>query len=299
MVQLTTASPIIATLILISGESTLITNNAPVFEKSPSSRGSFALVIGYRQVTTAGSEQLSSLDGPFLHIGNLSIGRSDPRSLNVCIRRPGFEGCVMDTSSGIRSIVVRSPGQGNYSFPGWLGNSAGIFSASDGRVEFGVLLTSYSFISVLSFGSPLPTGIFGATASLSQSSPFEFSGVDNDFGDGVSHGMLDTRDIELSRCYSRTEGFERSRGLRGSPTVPTGIFGATASLSQSSPLELSDVDNDFGHGVARGMLNTRGIEHTHCYSRTEGYERSRGLLPHGPREVPAPPARQNRQELID
>jgi hypothetical protein len=60
---------------------TFITDGVPLFGTDPLNRGSYDLVIAYRNVTSAGSEHLSSLSGPFLHIGDLRTAGPDFESL--------------------------------------------------------------------------------------------------------------------------------------------------------------------------------------------------------------------------
>jgi hypothetical protein len=121
--------------------------------------------MGFRQVTAAGTENLSSLDGPFLHVGNLSVPDPDSHQLKFCIRRRWFERCLDDEAGRIRSVIVRSDGDGNYSFPGWLDDNEGNFAGIDGTLDFGVDPDDL-FIAVLIFGSARPTHEFGPTGDL-------------------------------------------------------------------------------------------------------------------------------------
>jgi hypothetical protein len=137
--------------VLISGGSlTFITNDAPLFSNSPRNVGSFDLVIGYRRETSDGSEHLSSLEGPFLHVGSLSIPDPNSNSLKFCIRRVGFERCFDDRTGRIKSVIVRDPGAGPYSFRAWLDGIGGDFASSDGQTAFPVE-SNYSFLDNLTF----------------------------------------------------------------------------------------------------------------------------------------------------
>jgi hypothetical protein len=144
-------APVNATSMMISHASlTFITDGPVLFGRSPQGQGLFDLVIGYRRATYSNSEELSSLEGPFLHIGDLSTPDSGSHFFEFCARRSSFERCLNDTSGRIRSVIVRSGSQGNYSFPGWLNGVCGHFEPSDSITELGIDMW-YSFISVLSF----------------------------------------------------------------------------------------------------------------------------------------------------
>jgi hypothetical protein len=147
--------PITASSISISNASLIfIANAAPLFAASPSSVRWFDVVIAYRTVTMAGTEHLSSLEGPFLRTGNLSIPDRDLGSLEFCVRKGrthcenSFECCFENRAGLIQSAIVPSLTDGLYSFPGWLNAHDVNCATSDGRVEFVVDLNS-SFIDVL------------------------------------------------------------------------------------------------------------------------------------------------------
>jgi hypothetical protein len=135
--------------IMISSTSMFVTSGAPLFGVSPSNVGWFDLVIGYREVTSEGTERLSGLDGPFLHIGNLSIP-ADSRSLEFCVRDQGFERCFDDTMGRIKSLIVRGSRLGDYTLAAWVDGNGGSFATPDGTTHFAADLND-SFISVVEF----------------------------------------------------------------------------------------------------------------------------------------------------
>jgi hypothetical protein len=135
--------------IVISSTLVFITSRAPLFGVSPSNVGWFDLVIGYRQPTSEGTELLSSLDGPFLHIGNLSIP-VDSRSMEFCVRDSGFERCFDDRMGRIESLIVRGGRLGNYTLAAWVDGNGGAFAAPDGSIHFTVDMDD-SFISAVEF----------------------------------------------------------------------------------------------------------------------------------------------------
>jgi hypothetical protein len=138
--------------ILISNASLVfITDYPPLFDSSPSNNGSFDLVIGYRETSSEGCEPLSLLEGPFVHIGELVVSRCEDPLLEFCIQKPGFERCIGRDGIRIRSVIVRSPGEGSYTFPGSLDGIPGRFEASDGTSDIAM---NSSFIDILSFRRP-------------------------------------------------------------------------------------------------------------------------------------------------
>jgi hypothetical protein len=134
----------------------MVTDDMPLFGKSPSSVGEFDLVIGYRCVTSEWHERLSSLDGPFLHVGNLTLPDYGWNSSTVCVRKGSFQRCFDDKNGPIRSIVARITCEGNYSFPGWFDNDPHILKTIDNQTSFPVYLND-SFIDGVSF-EPRPFG---------------------------------------------------------------------------------------------------------------------------------------------
>jgi hypothetical protein len=182
--------------ILFSAASlTFIANNAPLFETSPSSEDWFDLMIGYRQVTTVQSERLSSLSGPFVHIGNINVSASESDSFGLCIRRNGHERCFDPRVGGIRSMIVGTPGASHYSFPGWIDGVCGTFAASNGALDF-LIDSTDSFIEVLSF---MP----GATCQFVPSATFSLSGMIGQISRIEFSAVFDaTRAIDLSSCHS-------------------------------------------------------------------------------------------------
>jgi hypothetical protein len=124
------------------------------------------LVIAYREVTYEGSENLTLMEGPFLHAGNLSIPAfcipKPLHPLEICAQKNGFQQCFDDGTGRVRSMIVKIHGEGSYSFPAWLDGIDGRFVASDGSANFSVELND-SFFSVLLFGPPPPTCQFAAS----------------------------------------------------------------------------------------------------------------------------------------
>jgi hypothetical protein len=152
-----------------------ITSGAPLFGVSPSNAGSFDLVIGYREVTSEGTELLSGFEGPFLHFGNLSIPDADPpHSVEFCVRDSGFERCFDDRMGRIKSLIVQGSRLGNYTLAAWVDGNGGAFVTPDGSMHFAADLNN-SFISVVEF-TPIPTG--GASTHMEASDRIDPSRAD-------------------------------------------------------------------------------------------------------------------------
>jgi hypothetical protein len=203
-----------------------ITNDAPLFLTSPSNGDSFDLVVCYRQVTSDGSEPVSLLAGPFLHVGYLMVPGPGLYSLEFCIRRFGFEKCFDDRNGRIQSVLVRSRAQGAYSFPGWLDGVGGNFAASDGRIEFAVEFNQ-SFVDVLSFQFPRTgTGPFSATAVvrwelLSVAANPSHELVSNEFGG--SDSIVQFSDTVFDGFFRAKSSFLSFNQAKGSSAVWIGI----------------------------------------------------------------------------
>jgi hypothetical protein len=158
--------------IMISAASVaFITNDMPLFGTSPSNSDAFDLVIGYHQATPYGNEHIESLYGPFLHIRNVDVPDNEVRLLEFCIRKAEFERCLDDRTGPIRSLIVGSRGEGNYSVPGWLDGVPHILMDLDNRTDFPIELKD-SFIDH-AFFVPLvfpPTTVFtGSELFVTQS----------------------------------------------------------------------------------------------------------------------------------
>jgi hypothetical protein len=161
--ELTTIS---ASSISISAASlAIVADDMPLFAIGPQNVGDFDLVIGYRQVTSEWREQLSLLDGPFLHIRDLTPPDFELNSSILCVRKGGFQRCFGAEHGLIRSVIARSACKGNYSFPGWLNAGPYLLTALDGQTSFAVDLTD-SFIDVASFESLESTDQLASPASL-------------------------------------------------------------------------------------------------------------------------------------
>jgi hypothetical protein len=132
-------------------------NGTALFGTSPSNTGCLDLIIAYHQVTSPESECISSLRGPFLHVGNVSVLVS-----RFCIRRSGLERCLDNTSGPIRSVVVGIGDAGPYSFRGWVDNDSHILMGSDGEESFSVDFND-SFVAIVLLGRLVPTHEFRRT----------------------------------------------------------------------------------------------------------------------------------------
>jgi hypothetical protein len=153
---------VMATRIDISGASlTIRTDQPPLFWTSPSNIGEFDIVIAYCQVTRKGTEMLSSLTGPFLHIRNLTLPDSVSDSSTLCLQTENFEQCIRHYIQEIRSIVVMGPGKGIYSARLSVDGICYQATFPDGRSSF-ALDSNSSFVDVVSFilcpsATPFPT----------------------------------------------------------------------------------------------------------------------------------------------
>jgi hypothetical protein len=233
---------------------------------SPSNVGPFDIVIAYRQTTIEDRELLTLCEGPFLHVGNLSIPEGESPSFEFCIRKgttgcqKSFERCIGKGTCGIRSVIVRSLAEGTYSFPGSISGHDGNFLSTDGQMDFAVDLNS-SFLNVLVFGSARPTCAFRVSAlavegwksvelkgspeeismALSDSRQFQdqnarFVGT---YGSAFSE-LFDSRDDENDG--PRSLGFDVSRALRetGSDMAATLAFPWDSHSQSGSETEVMD-----------------------------------------------------------
>jgi hypothetical protein len=156
-----------SSILMTTASLLIITDGAPLFGISPISDGSAVLVIGYRQTTAEKSEQVSSIDGSFLHVGHVNVPDSPLGSFGFCVRRKGFGQCFDERLGPIRSVILSTGGEGPYWFPASIGNISRDLIASDGRTRFSID-SNYSFIDVLSFAPSPTTCFFTGTKPLSQ-----------------------------------------------------------------------------------------------------------------------------------
>jgi hypothetical protein len=143
---------------IVSASLSVVTNDAPLFGTSPVSYGSVELIIGYRQPTPAEIEPLGSINGKFLHVGNISVSDARLGLFRFCVKRTGFSHYFDESSAPIQSVILSTHGEGPYSFPASIGNVSRDLISSDGRIS-SRLDTNYSFIDVLSF-PPDPTSCY-------------------------------------------------------------------------------------------------------------------------------------------
>jgi hypothetical protein len=282
-----------------------LTNAARLFERSPSTMSWFDLIIGYRQVTSKASEPLSSLQVPFLHIGELRTPKSNWTSLEWCILTSGIERCFDDKSDGIRSVSVRSHDENHYSFPGWLDGIRGHFASSDGKTGF-VIETTGLFIDVLSFVLP-PTHCFNTTTILAQ--------------DSLQHA---TMCFDVSPLRLRTEGNEPSMSHHGVPAsdslepsrgfnLVSFVWGQTFRYRVTpllGPSSIAEETNDIGlspHDLDTGRFDgsvwPRQLGKSECCVLTEVLKSSGLFCATGPPNLrpdfQGPPARRNRVMIVD
>jgi hypothetical protein len=155
-----------ASSILMTGTSlSIITDRAPLFGSSPVNSGSAVFIIGYRQTTRAESEQVSSINGTFLHVGHVDVSDSSLGLFRFCVERIGFRYCFDESLGPIRSVLLSTGGEGPYSFPAWIGTVSRDLIASDGRTNFSID-AKYSFVDVLSFPFSPTTCFFTDSAPL-------------------------------------------------------------------------------------------------------------------------------------
>jgi hypothetical protein len=203
---------------------TFITNDTALFGTSPSNNGSVDLVIAYRRVTAEHSERLSSLGGPFLHIGNITVSAPESRLSRLCVRRARFERCLNESADSIRSIIVRMGDGGHYSVRGWVNGLSYLLTASDGRESFDIDVGDL-FVDVVSLGRLAPTDEFHPTtilkctiapgsedlevsrhipASVSIRASEVFEGSMKPPGVGVSQYYIPSADMRLSALFGAT-----------------------------------------------------------------------------------------------
>jgi hypothetical protein len=158
-----------SSIMFSDASSTFIRNDTPLFGTTPSHQSEVDMVIAYRAVTFDGGEHLSSAEGPYLHVGHLSIPESeDSSSLDFCVRKgfcsggKPFERCFDDTNGWILSVIVRSSHKGRYSFPVRIDRHEGNFVTSDRTTDLELDLDP-SFIDVLFFESGGMTCYFHAS----------------------------------------------------------------------------------------------------------------------------------------
>jgi hypothetical protein len=128
-----------------------------LFGTSPSDIGCLDLIIAYHQVTSAESERLSSLTGPFLYVWNVSVLTS-----RFCIRRSDHEQCLEESSGPIRSVIVRIRDAAPCSFRGWVDNHSYLLTGPNGDESFFVDFDD-SFVEVPLLGRFVPTNEFHPT----------------------------------------------------------------------------------------------------------------------------------------
>jgi hypothetical protein len=174
-------------------------------------------VICYRGETVEGTEHISSLEGPFLHIGNLSVPDRDSGSLEFYIRRTDFEQCFDDALGRIRSVIVKGPEQCDYSFPGRFDGVSGYF-VSNCTTNFAVD-SSDSFIDVLVFQSPgrgcplIPTLSILSSDYHSTIGIFQHSDDFVSFNVDPSDRLIQTLNIPSSHSLSTTRNLQHSTDL--------------------------------------------------------------------------------------
>jgi hypothetical protein len=165
-----TKSPINASsIILTTGSLAFTTPRNRLFGASPSGSGSLDLIIVYGNATMQGSELLSNLNATFLHIGNVTAPLSN--DWRVCISGESREACYATRSPVVRSLLLSTPSQGNYSLKMFSDALSGTLER-DGDLPTFVVAGTRSFVAdahFVPFQTPTPTGTF--TISL-QSRPF-------------------------------------------------------------------------------------------------------------------------------
>jgi hypothetical protein len=244
--------PIItATSITISTASLVfVTDEMPVFGTNPSNLGEFDLVICYRRVPSEQSECLSLLDGPFLHLVNLTVPDSPLNSSTLCVRRGSFQRCFDGKHGLIRSVIARSACEGNYSFPGWFDGIPYLLTTLDNQTSFVVDLND-SFIDYASFKRLLApdqlsggsetlmcrlfsesfgdTEVTGSSASVSFSQAFEDTGIQS--SGAFSVALLTIHDPFPSAAFSSINSLKESQHLaQRSTAVWIGVGGSMAGL---------------------------------------------------------------------
>jgi hypothetical protein len=122
-----------------------------LFGVNPSGVESVNLTILYRTVTKNGSELLSGLSGPFLHIGN--IGSVPDGDWRFCFSKEGFDRCSESEFSGVRSLITSLPGNGSYRILAEDGTNSGFLWPSDKERFFNVQ-ERQSFFENASFVGP-------------------------------------------------------------------------------------------------------------------------------------------------
>jgi hypothetical protein len=268
---------------------TFVTNDTRLFGMSPSSQGWFDLMIGYRQVTRKGAEPLSSLPGPFLHIGNLSLPSSELKSFELCLRRNGFERGFGEASDRIRSVIVGN-GSGTYSFPGWIDGARGHFADSDGKIDFAVD-SHDSFIDILWFIIS-PSCQFHATGML----------YTNLMPDGTS--IIASPSLTLSAAPG-TIGALQSLSLHlSSALVQSGAFVSelfsfgTGAVDPSGKMDFSQYCSQTGR--FEGSLALQGVRQSEYFAPSQDFSSSALLDPTHPHSMPNRfPGRRGDRNLVE
>jgi hypothetical protein len=119
------------------------------------------------------------LEGPFFHIGDLTLPDSQSNSSKWCILTTGFERCFENPVQPIGSLIVRVAGERDPSLRAWVDGICyqanltrrTITAAGDWIHSF----MGYSFMDVVSFGRCPSTSSFPATILLTQSEGFTTS----------------------------------------------------------------------------------------------------------------------------
>jgi hypothetical protein len=217
-----------ASSIVFSAETKLrfVTDNTPLFGPSPSNDGNFDLVIGYHEVTVEGSENLSLLPPPFLHIGNWNF--TDSEITNLCTVRTGFDRCFNESENAIKSIIL-------------------MYARRSATPQFSV---SYP-LNITVLQPPAETGGVGLSAPLDRSDDLLDSVGLRSAGVLVSDGVTGTESSHGSEGNRKT-----SRIVPSSFAVPSSILPSLAFLSK----EIGD--SIAAYGAARSESLTTSVRLT-------------------------------------
>jgi hypothetical protein len=210
--------PMNASSIRISrGSMTFVTESSPLFGRAPSNIGNFELVICYLRGTVKESEKLSSLEGPFLHIGEVQIPSSVMDSWTLCIETIESTRCIVNVSAFVGSLVFRGSLNHDYRFPVTVDGVSGYLQKADRRTVFPLRL-EYSFVDVLLFITASATRSASATCVFHSSTMLGLTGL---------------------------SGFESSSGL---PSHSSGLLGLGISIEDERSEEFVSsglVQSDF------------------------------------------------------
>jgi hypothetical protein len=123
-------------ILIYPGPLAIVTGDMPMFGMSPANVGEVDLVIAYRGVTSDWNELLSSLEGPFLHIQNVTVPDSVTNSSTFCVRKGNFQRCFDEKNGRIQGVIAKSTCEGNYSFPGWIDGVSHLLATADNQTIF-------------------------------------------------------------------------------------------------------------------------------------------------------------------